>query len=1285
MRQSIYVLASVLLVLITISQVGAVKTRLQAQAQGRWASSGPTPRQLQRIEDAKSKLVSHIDLQSVDVANIEKHIDTMYAAGQKLKAGIVRELERLSVQENLMVAAAAKPSELMTVWVGAQTSLVNMMMNIRPLLTDYTIPMASIPTYLKVPMAQRRPHIQRWGLVNQLYIRVLETVEFDKRRGMCAKVMCNRCAHATTCLEGRWNVTCVCQRGWAGALCDIEVDECKIMKCLNKGSCFTKEGAGMCLCPTGYGGALCELDMRRCEQNPCQNSGICVPPGYNMLNGTLVAKPKTAAAVVAQASEGGDEDGGEAAATAAPTMPPTISCMCAKGFAGESCEIDIDDCISSPCGNHGRCLDGPNTYTCMCDEGWAGVRCRKPVDPCFKNPCLNEGTCQRIGKGMNFNCVCPMGYGGKLCDILIDQCRSSPCEHGGTCFNDGTGKFTCKCPTGFGGPTCSQEISLCNAARCKNGGLCVEGVASYSCKCPPGFGGDQCEAAIDQCAAKPCLNGAKCLDKLSTYACLCNPGYNGTNCETNINECSPDPCENGSQCVDGINSYSCTCQQGYTGKNCEGKIDYCAANPCKNNGACVSSLQGFTCQCLKGFYGKVCDNGMECRKIPADDFYTYKATNNMMYPSTATFTCKAGYSAGDASLNRACNPDGTWEGVPPRCEPVTCTPVMTIQAPNSVVSASNGGKFPSVASYMCKDGYVTKDAIERFCTPDGHWNGKAPECVGMQCKMLSPPTHGSVASTNGNAFPATATYACDAGYFTADPATTICDSKGNWNGTKPNCEPITCTDLSLSASDAVVTLTNNGKYPSVATYKCKEGYQTVDSTTRTCLTDGSWTGRAPGCEGVPCPTLPDILGGESKVTFGGRYPGSISYLCGAGYLLQGPGERQCQRDGTWSGKESAKCVGIKCADMGGSIPGGSIAYSNDGRFPSTATYTCGPGFSLVGLETRSCASDGNWGGETPVCKPNPCTPPTNVTNGVVAASNNLEYPSTATYTCDTGFSLQGPTALSCLPTGAWDRSPPTCAPTVCAPLSAPTHGYLNVTNTYNYPSSATYTCEPGFRVDGSATRTCQPAGTWDLSAPTCVEINECLANPCRNGATCTDKVNDYSCACLEQGALFGGKNCDIAVNFLVPGVKMNSGAFITSTNGDFKLTQEANGKISVLKKTGTMVWTSSYVPPDMAGAVVSPVYWTELQKDGNLITFRLFRGRTMAVWATNKVLPSAMIPLVTKVSAEVSNGGVLTVAVATGAGGPSNPGQAPTSLTQFDSTTQNGCDLIGGAGNGCVV
>ncbi|KAK3750217.1 hypothetical protein QZH41_015569 [Actinostola sp. cb2023] len=35
-------------------------------------------------------------------------------------------------------------------------------------------------------------------------------------------------------------------------------------------------------------------------------------------------------------------------------------------------------------------------------------------------------------------------------------------------------------------------------------------------------------------------------------------------------------------------------------------------------------------------------------------------------------------------------------------------------------------------------------------------------------------------------------------------------------------------------------------------------------------------------------------------------------------------------------------------------------------------------------------------------------------------------------------------------------------------------------------------------------------------------INECSSNPCQNGATCTDQVNDYSCTCA---AGFNGSKC----------------------------------------------------------------------------------------------------------------------------------------------------------------
>ena len=37
-----------------------------------------------------------------------------------------------------------------------------------------------------------------------------------------------------------------------------------------------------------------------------------------------------------------------------------------------------------------------------------------------------------------------------------------------------------------------------------------------------------------------------------------------------------------------------------------------------------------------------------------------------------------------------------------------------------------------------------------------------------------------------------------------------------------------------------------------------------------------------------------------------------------------------------------------------------------------------------------------------------------------------------------------------------------------------------------------------------------------------LDIDECSANPCENGANCTDGINDYNCNCVPG---FEGKNC----------------------------------------------------------------------------------------------------------------------------------------------------------------
>lgn len=51
------------------------------------------------------------------------------------------------------------------------------------------------------------------------------------------------------------------------------------------------------------------------------------------------------------------------------TVHSDSKCVLTTGFTGEMCQIDIDECVSTPCYNGAKCLDRPNGYECECAEG----------------------------------------------------------------------------------------------------------------------------------------------------------------------------------------------------------------------------------------------------------------------------------------------------------------------------------------------------------------------------------------------------------------------------------------------------------------------------------------------------------------------------------------------------------------------------------------------------------------------------------------------------------------------------------------------------------------------------------------------------------------------------------------------------------------------------------------------------------------------------------------------------------------------------------------------------
>lgn len=50
------------------------------------------------------------------------------------------------------------------------------------------------------------------------------------------------------------------------------------------------------------------------------------------------------------------------------TNGSSTACVCSGGFAGEYCEIDVNECMSNPC-VHGVCVDIPDGYQCYCTPG----------------------------------------------------------------------------------------------------------------------------------------------------------------------------------------------------------------------------------------------------------------------------------------------------------------------------------------------------------------------------------------------------------------------------------------------------------------------------------------------------------------------------------------------------------------------------------------------------------------------------------------------------------------------------------------------------------------------------------------------------------------------------------------------------------------------------------------------------------------------------------------------------------------------------------------------------
>jgi hypothetical protein len=72
--------------------------------------------------------------------------------------------------------------------------------------------------------------------------------------------------------------------------------------------------------------------------------------------------------------------------------------------------VNIDDCRGVDCHN-GQCVDGLASFTCHCADGFIGRLCEVEVDECASSPCLSGGTC--VDLVASYQCQCAPGTSGQ--------------------------------------------------------------------------------------------------------------------------------------------------------------------------------------------------------------------------------------------------------------------------------------------------------------------------------------------------------------------------------------------------------------------------------------------------------------------------------------------------------------------------------------------------------------------------------------------------------------------------------------------------------------------------------------------------------------------------------------------------------------------------------------------------------------------------------------------------------------------------------------------------------